>query len=397
MGAGPSEGPEPGGAEPPGQRPPTLAVKPLSPILDALEAELRDRAATWTGGSDPFEEDDVFNDWALRIHEAQCQAYPALARFWEGRGSPRPGHWTEIPPVPAQAFKSTPLGPDGPEAVFRTSGTTRGGEKRGEHRIGRLSLYRAAARLSYRAALLPGGASVRLLSLVPHPEEDPHSSLARMVGFIALEDEVEEAVWYFRSTAGVLVEECRAWLAEACEDRTPVLILSTAFALAQLLEAMATRPVGLPAGSSLMETGGFKGHAVALGRDELYDRVWRTLDIGEPYIVGEYGMTELLSQAYDGQAGSAGPVGERRHHFPPWVRTRVLDPVSLEPADPGTRGVLAHFDLANAASVSHVLTEDLGVLEDGGGFRLLGRAEGSEMRGCSLMAESFIRSLEGRR
>ncbi|MDH3224104.1 MAG: hypothetical protein OEO23_10355 [Gemmatimonadota bacterium] len=369
----------------------------LSPILDALEAELRGRATVGTGGVDPFEEDDVFNDWALRIHEAQCRTYPPLARFWEGRGASSPGHWTEISPVPAQAFKSMPLGPHEAEAVFRTSGTTGGGERRGEHRIGRLSLYRAAARGSYRAALLPQGTSLRMMSLVTHPEADPNSSLACMAGFIALEAEVEEAAWCFRPTAGVLVEECRPWLLRACEDRTPVLILSTAFALAQLLEALAERPISLPAGSTLMETGGFKGRAVALGRRALYEQVESTLGIGEPHIVGEYGMTELLSQAYDGRAGFAGPVAERRHRFPPWVRTRVLDPVSLEPVDPDTRGVLAHFDLANAASVCHVLTEDLGAMDEGGGLRLLGRAEGSEARGCSLMAESFVRSMEGRR
>jgi hypothetical protein len=104
-------------------------------------------------------------------------------------------------------------------------------------------------------------------------------------------------------------------------------------------------------------------------------------------------MTELLSQSYDGVVGSADPLPERVHHFPPWVRTRVLDPVSLAPLAADRPGLLAHYDLACAGSVCHVLTEDVGVLSPSGGFRLLGRATGAEARGCSLLAESFLRAV----
>lgn len=367
-------------------------MEALLDLLPALEGELR---AASGGTLNPFAEDDHFNDWALRIREAQSRAYPVLRRFWATRSQCAPTHWTDIPPVPAEAFKALPLGPPDAEAVFRTSGTSRSRARRGEHRIARLSLYHAAARGPYRAALFQGVPKVRVLSLIPHPEVAPESSLARMAGFIAEEEEVDDAAWYFRPDRGVNVDECVHWLRLAERGDLPVLVLTTAFALVQLLDRLADGPVGLPEGSALMETGGFKGADVSIDRADLYLLVGRRLGISPASIVGEYGMTELLSQSYDARVGSASALAKRRHRFPPWVRTRVLDPSTLRPAAPGLRGLLCHFDLANAGSVCHVLTEDVGIMDEDGGFRLLGRASGSETRGCSLMAESFVRSVQG--
>ena len=280
--------------------------------------------------------------------------------------------------------------------MFRTSGTSEGSARRGEHRIARLGLYRASARGPYREALFPRAGRLRVLSLIPEPGTAPESSLARMAGFIAEEPEVEEAVWFFRAGAGLAVEPCLRWVLEAEDGSAPVLILSTALALVQLLDALKGESVRLPAGSALMETGGFKGLSVAIERDELYARVEVALGIPEAAIVGEYGMTELLSQSYDARAGFGLPLADRVHRFPPWTRTRVLDPSTLDPVDAGLPGLLAHFDLANAGSVCHVLTQDMGIMNEGGGFRLLGRAAGSEARGCSLMAESFLASVTRR-
>lgn len=363
-----------------------MTVEPLLDLLVGLEGELTSAPG---GSGGPFARDEHFNEWALRIREAQGVAYPALQRFWAARSPDPPAHWTHIPPVPAEAFKALPMGPSRAEAVFRTSGTSGGPGRRGEHRIARLSLYRAAARGPYRAALFPGAREVRLLSLIPHPETAPASSLARMVGFIADEDEVQDVAWHFDPARGVKTDLCVPWLRAAEGAGRPVRVVTTAFALLQLLEAL-DGPVRLPDGSALMETGGFKGARVAVDRGDLYGRVTRDLGIPGARIVGEYGMTELLSQSYDGRVGSAPALDDRRHRFPSWVRTRVLDPATLDPVPPGGRGLLCHFDLANAGSVCHVLTEDVGIMDEDGGFRLLGRASGSDLRGCSLMAESFV-------
>jgi hypothetical protein len=146
--------------------------------------------------------------------------------------------------------------------------------------------------------------------------------------------------------------------------------------------------VRLPDGSRLMETGGFKGRSREVSRDDLYRALTDRLGVPPERIVNEYGMTELLSQFWE-PVLREGTDRRRRHVGPPWVRTRVLDPVTLEDVAAGEPGLLCHLDLANVGSVAAVLTEDLGVaVEDG--FRLLGRAPGAEPRGCSLALEELL-------
>ncbi|MGI9628404.1 MAG: long-chain fatty acid--CoA ligase [Longimicrobiales bacterium] len=334
-----------------------------------------------------FEDDDAFNRWALEIHAAQASGNPTLRAFWASRGAESVDHWSEVPPVPASAFKATPFGPPtGAEAVFRTSGTSAGGEgdTRGEHRVASLDLYHAAARANYQRHLLAG--SPRVLSLIPSVTEAPDSSLARMVSFIADEPKVRSITWAFGVESGVDVELCQG----AFGGDGPILILATAFALVQLLDGLQGQRWTLPAGSGVMETGGFKGRTKEVSRAELYGQVEELLGVPFSHVVSEYGMTELLSQSYDGVIGTASCVDARMHRFPPWVRTRALNPATLEPQPAGEPGLLAHYDLANAGSVSHVLTEDMGVLDQRGGFKLLGRATGAEARGCSLVAEDFL-------
>jgi len=104
-------------------------------------------------------------------------------------------------------------------------------------------------------------------------------------------------------------------------------------------------------------------------------------------VVREYGMTELTSQFYTAALAGGDP---ELFLAPHWARVRILDPATLEEAAPGTPGLVAIFDLANLGSAVHLLTEDLGVADDDG-FRLLGRAPGAELRGCSLTAEEMSR------
>jgi hypothetical protein len=140
-----------------------------------------------------------------------------------------------------------------------------------------------------------------------------------------------------------------------------------------------------------METGGFKGRSRVLERPEFYASLSETHGVPFEAIVNEYGMTELLSQFYDGPvaAVSGMDLEGRRHVPPPWVRTRVLDPNTLSAVPMGEPGLLCHYDLANAGSVMAVLTEDQGVaVEDG--FRVLGRVQGAEPRGCSLAMDDLL-------
>ncbi len=337
--------------------------------------------------------DADFDDLARRAAEHQWERNPTFARFCAARGV-RPGQWSSwraLPPVPARAFRERGLVSQGPaEAIFRTSGTTGGATERGAHRVPDLSLYHAALLPNFEAHLLPDGARPPMISLIPSPREVPDSSLSHMIGVV--EDKLARGTRYFVGGDGRLRErELRSALGDAEAARDPVLLVGTAFAFVHLLDALAldgTR-FRLPDGSRIMETGGFKGRTRTVPRDDLYEAIRLRLGVPPRRIVNEYGMTELLSQFYEPVLGGGG----RLHHPPPWVRTRVLDPATLEPLPPGREGLLCHFDLANLGSVCHILTEDLGIAPveaEGRGFRVLGRSRGAEPRGCSLAMDDFM-------
>lgn len=354
-----------------------------------LEAALGSAVATF--------DDATFERWAERLFAWQIAHNPAYRGYCEGRAARAISRWREIPPVPTAAFKHLNLLSVEPgraaEAVFHTSGTTRGAERRGQHPVARLALYRAAALPPFREHVLAGATGLGLLSLVPSPAAAPHSSLSRMIGMAAAELGARDP-WLARADGSVRVAEALAAARAAVAADRPVLVTATAFALVQWLDALSADGVALrlPAGSRLMETGGFKGRVREVARADLYDAVEERLGIQRTRIVNEYGMTELLSQFYEpvlSEPAAPAALDARVHRAPAWVRTRVLDPVTLAELPAGAPGLLCHFDLANAGSVCCVLTEDLGVAA-AGGFRLLGRLPGAEPRGCSLATEDLL-------
>jgi hypothetical protein len=183
----------------------------------------------------------------------------------------------------------------------------------------------------------------------------------------------------------------------AREDGVAVCVATTAFALVALLDGLAVRAaqLRLPAGSRIMETGGFKGRSRVVDRATLYREVSSRLDVPIGAIVAEYGMTELSSQYYDDPAGRDA-IEPRVKVAPPWLRPIVVDGDG-RPVPDGVVGALRHVDLANRGSVIAVETEDLGALVPGpstgsgqGRLLLLGREQGAELRGCSLDAETLL-------
>ena len=345
------------------------------------------------GGIDQTIDDAAFRDWALRVFVHQTTANATYRRFCEGRGR-TPGNvdaWENVPAVPATAFKHLDLasGGGGVEATFRTSGTTGGRGERGHHPVPSLALYRAALLPNLKAALLPEGARLPLVSLIPPPEAVPDSSLSMMIG-AAADSLCDGAVWLVDAEGRLDVDRFIRTAAELRERDRSALVTGTAFAFVHLLDALVARNARphLPAGTRIMETGGFKGRSRVLERDALYAALYERLGVPEHRVVNEYGMTELLSQLYE-PVLREGPGSERRHVPPPWLRVRALDPTTLRPVPAGEPGLLAFFDLANAGSVCHVLTEDIGtVTEDG--VRLRGRVMGAEPRGCSRAMEELM-------
>jgi len=341
--------------------------------------------------------DAEFDDLARRAFAHQVATNSTYRGFCEGRGvSPGdwPG-WEGVPAVPTRGFKDLDLisgDSDAVERTFRTSGTSAGRGRRGTHHVLSVDLYRRLSLPWFRANLLPDlgpGRRIRTISLIPGANAIPDSSLSTMVEFVleAYGDggsltvaDVESGV-----DAGALTDALRA----AASGSEPVLLLGTAFSFVHLIDRLDDGGVRvvLPPGSRAMETGGFKGRSREVPRDELYRGISDRTGVPAVRIVNEYGMTELLSQFYEPILRR--PGSPRRHVSPPWMRTRILDPDTLEPVAPGEPGLLQHFDLANVGSVSAVLTDDVGKAVDDG-FVVLGRAPGSEPRGCSLAMEDLL-------
>lgn len=347
----------------------------------SLEAELA-AAIRASDGAARF----PFEAWALRVFAHQFARNAPYRAFCERRGvTPGTvGAWDDVPPVPTAAFRRSDLACGAPEAVFRTSGTTGGPEARGQHPVPHLDLYRASALTACAHFLLPDGVRLRALFLLPPPAERPDSSLVRMCAWVG--DVLATGTEWFAGADGLHVSRLdeRLRAAEACGEA--VLLAGPTAAFVRLFDAAS--PVRLGPGSRLMDTGGAKGMTRPLSRAGFLRACWTQLGIAGYFCVNEYGMTELCSQRYDSVlrdrfAGRS--LDGRRLVAPPWLRTRVLDPDTLEPVAAGQVGLLCHHDLANAGSVSAVLTEDLGRTVADDGIALAGRVSGAPPRGCGML------------
>ena len=377
--------------------PPSPEAGPAEPSFERLVADLD---GLFQQGVGEALDEHAFNGWALRIFRWQFEHNTAFRGYCSGRGATPATvtSWEEVPAVPTGAFKRLRLlsAEEGrePDAVFHTSGTSRT-ERRGEHFVASLRLYRSALLPTFRVHLLPDRARLPVLALVPSPQDTPTSSLSYMIGTVSETFGAEGGGWFAAADGALQKEELLRAVEGAVDTGAPVLIAATAFALAHWLDGLARDGLrfALPEGSRVMETGGFKGRVRGVSRDDLYDGIVARLGIPMNRVVNEYGMTEMLSQFYEPvlsrfQDSDTG-LGDRLHVGPPWVRTRILDPVSLVRVPDGEPGLLCHHDLANLGSVACLLTEDMGVAV-ADGFRLLGRLPGAEPRGCSLAIEELL-------
>ena len=233
--------------------------------------------------------------------------------------------------------------------------------------------------------MLSDQARLRYLNLLPHPADAPHSSLAYMMQRISQQRGCGESGWYMRGDV-LLLERLLRDLREAVEQRQAVCLAGTAFAFVHLLDGLSVHEctLHLPVGSRIMETGGFKGRSRIVARETLYAQLSEALGIPSRDIVAEYGMTELTSQYYD--TPHSRQSNQRVKSGPPWLRAVITRGGRV--CAQGELGVLTHVDLANRSSTVAVATEDVAVVL-GDGFRLVGREESAEPRGCSLEAEDL--------
>ena len=364
---------------------------------------LHERVQCFADGST----DDSFTGLALDIARFQAEASAGFRRLLRARGADL-HDVDDIPPVPSDAFRLARVATFAPEFTavrFFTSGTT--GAERGTHAMRRIDTYERLSLAYGRQALLgPTGKAV-VVALAPPLTDPPSSSLGYMMArFMEAFDgqplgaaeerfsSASSARWLLHEN-GVNLPGLQHAASVATERGQPLLLLGTAFALVRLLDDLAGTRLALPPGSVVMQTGGFKGRTREVSMEELRAGVSEALQLTAGRVVGEYGMTELTSQLYEGIIAESAlaarqPSAAAGVYFePPWLRVAPVDPVSLRPVAEGDAGLARFIDLGNVDSAVSVVTQDL-VRRAHGGIQLLGRQAGAPARGCSLAIEALL-------
>ena len=338
-----------------------------------------------------------FEALALEVFRYQAAQVPAYGHHCRALSANLINSLEDIPPVSTLAFKYARLADDeGAPArkTFLTSGTTIGRSQRGTHIVSHPELYRASALAHLATMMFPDHRKLRILAMHPTADRMPESSLSQMISW-CIEELGAGACECVADRKGVDAAAAHDFLENARRSSEPACILGTTASLGALfshLEGCDVR-LALPPGSRIMDTGGPKGQAHPLDAEAVCARAKELLGIAPPMVINEYGMTELCSQLYDATAFNSdddSSPGQRVKIAPPWMRAAAVDPVSLKAVATGEIGMLRFFDLANVGSVSMILTEDLGIVnERGDRVRVLGRAGLAEPRGCALAIEEF--------
>jgi hypothetical protein len=338
--------------------------------------------------------DDVaFNHLALRVFRFQFEHNSAYRKYCERR-TVDPQNittWLDVPAVPTAAFKAAPLlAGDAEEAqvIFRTSGTTRGPEQRGEHYVLDTELYERSLLPTFEHFVLADAARMSMVALVPPWQQGSDSSLSYMVTTLMRQLGTADS-WFALDHDGLKYERLRDYLVQQKRAEQPVCLIGTSLAFLHWLDALRkeNKTFQLPAASRIMDTGGFKGKERAITSAQLRDMYKSYLGVPAHRAVNEYGMTEMLSQFYDAHLRNPHLISIKQG--PPWVRSVVVHPETLEPLRSDETGLLRHFDLANLFSVSALQTEDL-ARASADGFELLGRVAGATPRGCSIAMDMFL-------
>ncbi len=273
-----------------------------------------------------------------------------------------------IPFLPIEFFKSHEIisGPGEAEEIFTSSGTT--GITQSKHYVLDTRVYIESFRKAFE--IFYGNIEdYAILALLPSYLEREGSSLIYMADDLIRSSKNEQS-GYFLYDHKTLYET----LIHLRNSKTHTLLIGVTYALLDFAES---HSIDFPE-LIVMETGGMKGKRREMVRKELHEVLCS--GFGVPVIHSEYGMTELLSQAYSKGAGI--------FHCPPWMRVIVRDTNDpLEILGNGFTGGINVTDLANINSCSFISTQDLGKTFDDGTFEVLGRFDNSDIRGCNLLVQ----------
>ena len=272
----------------------------------------------------------------------------------------------DIPFLPIGFFKDREIIANGmtAKAVFTSSGTT--GSITSRHLVADASVYEASFRQAF-SRFYGDVENYVILALLPSYLEREGSSLIYMVDDLIKSSNHPESGFYLNNLDALSV-----MLEKLDRSGQNVLLIGVTYALLDLIEHQKFNL----SNTVVMETGGMKGRRREMIRAELHQMLCK--GFGVPQIHSEYGMTELLSQAYS--------AGDGIFDCPPWMDVIIRDPEDpLTVLNYGKTGGINIIDLANINSCAFIATQDLGKKHPNGTFEVLGRFDHSDIRGCNLM------------
>jgi hypothetical protein len=271
----------------------------------------------------------------------------------------------QIPFLPIGFFKINEVGTTAfkPEAIFESSGTT--GKDTSKHHVKNLDIYRNSFVKGFES-FYGAISDWCVIGLLPSYLERNNSSLVFMVNELISRSHHADSGFYLHD-----YDRLAGTLARLESKKEKTLLIGVGFALLDFGEAYAMKLNH----TIIMETGGMKGRKKEITRMELHNLLKGYF--GVQHIHAEYGMTELLSQAYSKEHGIFNLV--------PWMRVLCrMDDDPFEVNDSG-EGILNIIDLANIYSVSFIATDDMGKIGADGSFEIIGRLDNADLRGCSLL------------
>jgi phenylacetate-coenzyme A ligase PaaK-like adenylate-forming protein len=312
-----------------------------------------------------------FLSTALEVFDYQYNKNTVYQDFINSLGKKQDSvkNLSDIPFLPAEFFRNHKIvtGDYPVEMIFESSGTT--GTSPGKHFVIDSGLYEESFLNAFR--IFYGDPSEYLIAaLLPTYTERENSSLIYMTDKLIKKSRHPLSGFYKEN-----IEDLMAAVKNAKYENQKTLLLGVSFALLDLAEKHSPDLSGV----IVMETGGMKGRRKEIIRRELHSILKEKFNVLS--IHSEYGMTELMSQAYS--------KGDGIFYCPPWMKVILRDPhdpLSVF-AETGKTGGINIIDLANINSCAFIATGDLGKLHEDGGFEVLGRFDNSDIRGCNLLAE----------
>ena len=308
-----------------------------------------------------------FNRVALAVFNYQYNRCNVYRSFVDALNRKFPTTVEEIPFLPISFFKThkvTNESINNYELEFQSSGTT--GIIRSKHLVQKATIYEESFMKTYRKFIGNPNEQV-ILALLPNYIDQENSSLVYMVDYLIRESNSK--------LSGFLLNDMKAVnenYKKALISGKKVVIFGVSYALLDL----ADQKMDLSQ-AQIIETGGMKGRRKELSKEELHNELIKGLNV--KYISSEYGMTELLSQAYSDKNGL--------FRSPKWLKILIRDindPFSY--LQNGKTGGINVIDLANLYSCSFIATQDLGKNEETS-FRIMGRYDNADLRGCNLMVQ----------